>query len=265
MLEDLVSGRISTEEAERLIRARDAERLGEFAVLDLQRQERTGVPEVILAEWKDESHLVSIAETVVKRNGFALLTRVSRSKRDRILEELSHLRYEVSGSGDHLTMLLHSSDWSPPQRAGRIAVMTAGTSDKPYADEVKATAEVMGVEVVTFRDVGVAGIHRLLEPLATIAKMDVDALVVLAGMEGALPTVVASLVDLPVIGLPVPTGYGLGGKGKTALASMLQSCVPGLAVVNIGNGVGAGALAALIAKRCARYRKREDQSQTSQC
>ena len=128
-------------------------------------------------------------------------------------------------------------------------MITAGTSDIPYAREVEAIAKVVGVESLSFFDVGVAGIHRLIAPLKQILEKDVDVIVVLAGMEGALPTVIASLVDIPVIGVPIPTGYGYGGEGITALSSMLQSCAPGLAVVNIGNGLGAGAIAALIARR----------------
>jgi hypothetical protein len=135
--------------------------------------------------------------------------------------------------------------------------MTAGTSDIVYAYEAEAIARLMGVEVLTFFDVGVAGLHRLVEPIKRVKEEGVDAVVVFAGMEGALPTLVASLVDIPVIGVPVPTGYGFGGKGETALASMLQSCAPGLAVVNIGNGLGGGSIASLIAKRNAVKRKKD--------
>ena len=146
-------------------------------------------------------------------------------------------------------------DWSPDVVDEKIAIITAGTSDIPFANEVEAVAYVSGVDSIVFRDVGVAGIHRLIEPLQTIIREDVVAIVVLAGMEGALPTVVAALVDIPVIGVPVPVGYGFRGRGETALAAMLQSCSPGLAVVNIGNGVGAGAFACLIAKKCASRRR----------
>jgi NCAIR mutase (PurE)-related protein len=114
---------------------------------------------------------------------------------------------------------------------------------------VEGVAKFMGVEYLAYYDIGVAGMHRLIEPLKEIRDRDVDAIVVLAGMEGALPTLVASLVDIPVIGVPIPIGYGYGGNGETALASMLQSCAPGLSVMNIGNGFGAGAFACLIAQR----------------
>jgi NCAIR mutase (PurE)-related protein len=110
-------------------------------------------------------------------------------------------------------------------------------------------ARFMGVETLVFHDTGVSGIHRLIDPMSQIVKESVESIVAFAGMEGALPTVAASLVDIPVVGVSVPIGYGRGGKGETALASMLQSCAPGLAVVNIGNGLGAGAFACLIAQK----------------
>ena len=179
------------------------------------------------------------------------ITRVSKLKLESLMESFKNLNFDVSGYDDHLTVMVNKKDWSEPPKSGKIAIMTAGTSDIAYANETEALARLLGVEVYTYYDVGVAGIHRLIEPVKNIIEEGVDALVVFAGMEGALPTVVAALVDIPVIGVPVPTGYGYGGKGETALASMLQSCAPGLAVVNIGNGLGAGAVACLIAKRCA--------------
>jgi NCAIR mutase (PurE)-related protein len=133
-------------------------------------------------------------------------------------------------------------------------VITAGTSDVPIAEEAAVVAEEMGCGVVTAYDCGVAGLHRLAAPLRAMRRRRVDAIVVAAGMDGALPSVVSGLVDVPVIGLPTSIGYGAGGKGVAALLSMLQTCSPGLAVVNIDNGVGAGATAALIANRAAAAR-----------
>jgi NCAIR mutase (PurE)-related protein len=129
-----------------------------------------------------------------------------------------------------------------------VGLLTAGTSDIPVAEEAALVMEHMGCRVERGYDVGVAGLHRLAEPLARMVKSGVDVLVVCAGMEGALPSVVTGLVDVPVIGVPTSTGYGLGGDGTAALLSMLQTCSPGLVVVNIDNGVGAGATAALIAR-----------------
>ncbi|MEJ7839867.1 MAG: nickel pincer cofactor biosynthesis protein LarB, partial [Thermomicrobiales bacterium] len=137
---------------------------------------------------------------------------------------------------------------------GRVGIICAGTSDRAVALEAQLIAEEMGCAVMLVIDVGVAGLHRLIAPLRAVMAWFPDALVIAAGMDGALPSVVAGLVDVPVIGLPVSTGYGLGGDGTAALYSMLQSCAPGLAVVNIDNGVGAGSTAALIANRAASAR-----------
>src|SRR5674476_1368045 len=129
----------------------------------------------------------------------------------------------------------------PPQERGAVGILAAGTSDVAAAGEAVAMCRAMGVAVVTAYDVGVAGLHRLAAPLEEMRAAGVSALVVAAGMEGALPSVVAGLVDVPVIGLPTSTGYGFGGRGEAALLGMLQSCSPGLTVVNIDNGIGAGA------------------------
>ena len=134
-----------------------------------------------------------------------------------------------------------------PQLGQKIGVLTAGTSDIPVAEEAAITAEVMGCSVIRGYDVGVAGIHRLLEPLKDMIQQDVACVIVVAGMEGALPSVVAGMVGVPVIGVPTSIGYGLGAGGIGALTTMLQSCSPGLVVVNIDNGFNAGATAALIA------------------
>jgi NCAIR mutase (PurE)-related protein len=251
ILEALTSGEISIEDAEKELRALAFARIGEIGMIDVNRQERSGVPEVIFAESKSSDNLARIVEVMVKKKSAVLLTRVSKLKLDALKDAHKDLVFDVTGDEDHLTVLAHSGKWSDPSKSGKISIVTAGTSDIVYAREAEAIARIMGVEVLTFHDVGVAGIHRLIEPIKRIVEEDVDALIVFAGMEGALPTVIAALVDIPVIGVPVPTGYGYGGKGETALASMLQSCAPGLAVVNIGNGLGAGAVACLIAKRCA--------------
>ncbi|MHA1636549.1 MAG: nickel pincer cofactor biosynthesis protein LarB [Candidatus Thorarchaeota archaeon] len=256
ILEALVSGNLSLEESEKILVSSKLTHLEDFAVLDQGRQERSGIPEVIFAESKDGRTVSQIANSMVETNGFALISRADEEKVRIVESNKGDYVADVSGHGGVHTILLHDKKWKPPEPEGNIAVITAGTSDVPYAKEVEAIAKVMGVGVLNFHDIGVAGIHRLVEPIKEIISSDVDAIVVLAGMEGALPTVIASLVNIPVIGLPVPVGYGFGGKGKTALASMLQSCAPGLAVVNIGNGIGAGSMASLIAKRAHQCRCR---------
>src|SRR5918997_927562 len=157
-----------------------------------------------------------------------------RSKEVRYLDE-----FAVLDSGE------------PAPSGGRVGAISAGTSDLPVLEEAVAVAREMGADVKSFHDVGVAGIHRLAAPLEELRHFDPDCLIVAAGMEGALPSVVAGLVSVPVIGLPTSTGYGLGGDGTAAILGMLQSCSPGLSVVNVDNGVGAGATAALMANRAA--------------
>jgi len=147
--------------------------------------------------------------------------------------------------------VVHRAGETPVPERGAVGVLAAGTSDLGVAGEAVAMCRAMGVSVVSAFDVGVAGLHRLATPLEEMRAAGAAAIVVAAGMEGALPSVVAGLVDVPVIGLPTSTGYGLGGRGEAALLGMLQSCSPGLVVVNIDNGIGAGATAALIARRAA--------------
>jgi hypothetical protein len=145
-------------------------------------------------------------------------------------------------------------DYQTQHTNGRVGVISAGTSDVPVAEEAAVIAAEMGCRIEVAYDVGVAGLHRLAEPLRRLKELQADAIVVAAGMDGALPSVMAGLVDVPVIGLPTSIGYGAGGRGVAALLSMLQSCAPGLLVVNIDNGIGAGASAALIANRMAAAR-----------
>jgi NCAIR mutase (PurE)-related protein len=252
ILEDLVSGKLTIEEAEKRLRAMSLDQIDSIAVLDVERQDRSGIPEIVFAESKDAKDIVSIVKGILKTQSAAMITRMSDEKVSILKSNLTGMEFEIYGKSPIITALVYTKDWTPNDVGGQIAVITAGTSDITYAKESEALARLMGVEVLSFYDVGVSGIHRLIEPLKEIIEKDTDAVIVFAGMEGALPTVVAALIDIPVIGVPVPTGYGFGGKGETALASMLQSCSPGLAVVNIGNGIGAASVACLIAKKSQR-------------
>ncbi len=146
-------------------------------------------------------------------------------------------------------LVVKDEGYEPPYPDARIAVVTAGTADEPYAMECATVAEALGADVLVEKDAGVAGLHRLLTSLRRVEEHDPHAVVAVAGMDGTMPVVLASLTDAPVIGLPTPTGYGVGGSGEAALKGMLQSCVPGLVVVNVGNGVGAAAAALRIARR----------------
>jgi NCAIR mutase (PurE)-related protein len=228
----------------------EASRSGMLVRVDPNRQRRTGIPEVVHAENKPAGDVADALRRLVAAHGRALASRLPEAS---VAEIRSALEPElvVEEHRPARALVACRPGWPRPARSGRIGVLSAGTSDVPVAMEAALMAEEMGSRVLTAWDVGVAGLHRLVEPLERFAAEDVDAIVVAAGMDGALPSVVAGLVDLPVIGLPTAIGYGFGAAGVGALTTMLQSCAPGLVVVNIDNGIGAGATAALIANRAA--------------
>lgn len=218
--------------------------------LDSGRERRTGVPEIVLAERKTTEDVARSLIHLARTNGRALASRV----RDDHLDGLSPLMpdgHELTMDREARIAILVRDGASPPDSGGRVALICAGASDRPVANEARIMVEEMGCSVMMVADVGVAGLHRLVQPLRAVMDAEVDAVIVAAGMDGALPSVVAGLIDVPVIGLPVSVGYGYGGDGTGALMSMLQSCSPGIAVVNIDNGIGAGAMAGLIANRAA--------------
>jgi pyridinium-3,5-biscarboxylic acid mononucleotide synthase len=223
---------------------------------DVDRQRRKGVPEVILAESKRTADVLAASRVFVERTGRALLSRVDELLLERLRAEFPQCRVEAHTASR--MVVIKRPDYCAPLIGGRVGVITAGTSDLPVAEEAAVVAAEMGCQVHVAHDVGVAGLHRLAEPLRAMLAGGVDVIVVAAGMDGALPSVVAGLVDVPVIGVPTSIGYGLGGKGLAALLSMLQTCSPGLTVVNIDNGVGAGASAGLIANRAAAARVRTE-------
>ncbi len=220
--------------------------------LDFDRETRKGIPEIVLAEVKTDEQVLSIVRAFVATNGRAVVTRLRPGT-------LALLEGEFPGRVDARPIAraaaIHAPEYQRPQTGGHIGILTAGTSDIPVAEEARLVAEEMGCHVTTLFDVGVAGLHRLLSPLRELLASDVAVLVVCAGMDGALPSVVSGLSPVPVIGVPTSIGYGAGGKGRAALLAMLQTCAPGLTVVNIDNGTGAGATAALIANRVASARQ----------
>jgi len=229
---------------------------GEVARPDFERHRRKGVPEVILAEHKTVEQSLAIARRFLEVNGLAILSRVSPELQERLRDEFEG-QADVEWLPDPRAAILRRPGYERPRCGGRVGILTAGTSDVPWAEEAALLCREMGCEVHTFYDVGVSGLHRLWEPLHhLIDEVRVDVIVVAAGMDGALPSVVSGLVDVPVIGLPTSVGYGLGGGGQAALMSMLQTCSPGMAVVNIDNGIGAGAMAGIIARRAAEARER---------
>jgi pyridinium-3,5-biscarboxylic acid mononucleotide synthase len=261
LLEALVAGDLGLDDAVQKLRLLKVTQLGDFARLDLNRDLRKGVPEVIYAPRKRDEDLEMIVRRFLADRGLALVSRLEPDRAER-------LRLALSGEGqepappsepvaeltfdyrrDAEVLAAHTPAYRPPEPGGCVGLLTAGTADIPVAEEAALVIAHMGCRVERGYDTGVAGVHRLLEPLTRMIESGADVLVVVAGMEGALPSVVAGLVDLPVVGVPTSTGYGLGGDGTAALYSILQSCSPGLVAVNIDNGVGAGAAAALIARR----------------
>jgi NCAIR mutase (PurE)-related protein len=222
---------------------------------DPGREQRKGVPEVIFGESKDVAQIIAMAQGLLKGSGRAIISRV-RPEAIAPLQE-AFQAYTVSVREAARAVVIYRPDYVRRRTGGFVGVISAGTSDIPVAEEAALIAEEMGCQVTCIYDVGVAGLHRLVEPLRNLLSDGVDAIIVAAGMDGALPSVVAGLVPVPVIGLPTSIGYGLGGKGIAALLSMLQTCAPGLSVVNIDNGVGAGITAALIANRVAQAREHQ--------
>jgi pyridinium-3,5-biscarboxylic acid mononucleotide synthase len=244
ILERLLAGQFSVEEALRAIEGERVEKVGALARLDPDRMRRKGVPEVILADAKTPGLTAELAVRLLDASGVALVSRVDH-EHDVALRAAAKAgerpaEIDVFGSGRRLRR-------TPAAEAGggSIGILTGGSSDIDVAEEARMVAETMGVRVSRAYDVGIAAVHRLAEPLAVV---------VVAGMEGALPTLVGGLIAAPVVAVPTSTGYGAGGRGLAALLAMLQTCSPGVVVVNIDNGIGAGAAAALIAQRVARAR-----------
>jgi NCAIR mutase (PurE)-related protein len=254
ILEKLAQGEISVDEAERALKLDVIEKVSNVAKLDVGRENRCGVPEIILAEGKSTVDLIAICSRMLEKTGRAIVTRLN----DRQLSELTSSfgqAHQLERFGHAKSLVIRTRDKPGSKAGGRVGILTAGTVDLPVAEEAAMIAQEMGCTTYLESDVGVAGIHRLVEPLGKMIQNDVDALIVVAGREGALPTVVAGLTDLPIIAVPASSGYGYGGQGQAALMAMLQACSLGLAVVNIDSGIAAGVVAAQIANRVARARK----------
>jgi pyridinium-3,5-biscarboxylic acid mononucleotide synthase len=233
LLRRVRSGSLSIEAALRQLRTLPYENLG-FASLDHHRTIRQGFPEVIFCEGKTDAQVLTIAKTLLKRKGPLLATRIEPHAARALCRLNRRARYH-----DQARMVaVHPST---PIRRGQVLIVTAGTADIPVAEEAKVTAEVMGSHVDTLYDVGVAGLHRLLGQQERLYRARV--LVVVAGMDGVLPSVVGGLVRQPVIAVPTSRGYGASFGGLAALLTMLNSCAAGVGVMNIDNGFGAGCLA----------------------
>lgn len=244
LLEAVAAGEVSPAEAEATLAGYASSETGRF---DAAREQRAGVPEAILADGKTPDEVADLAATAIETTDRAIVTRVTPDHVAAVRDRLEQAAPETALDHDDRSNVLvaHTPDFERPDLRATVGVVTAGTSDAIPAGEAAIIAREMGTTVERVDDVGVAGIARLIDQLDTVR--DHDVLVVAAGREGALPTVVAGLVDTPVIGLPVSTGYGHGGDGEAALSGMLQSCTA-LTVVNIDAGFTAGAQAGLIAR-----------------
>jgi len=238
LLKDVADGKLACEAALEQLKTLPFEDLG-FARVDHHRPLRRGFPEVIFGQGKTADQIASIAKALHKQGTAVLVTRVSPAKAKAVRARFKSLSY-------HPTAACLTLDPSQPLAPGKglVAVVAAGTSDLPVAEEAVLTARLMGSKVETVYDVGVSGLHRLLASVETLKTA--TCFVVVAGMEGALPSVVAGLVNKPVVAVPTSVGYGTSFGGLAALLGMLNSCAPGLSVVNIDNGFGAGYLASLI-------------------
>jgi NCAIR mutase (PurE)-related protein len=245
VLEAVAAGELSPEAAEAKLSGYATSEAGRY---DAARETRSGVPEAVYAEMKTPEEVATLVATSVETTGRAIATRCDddqiRATRERVEESVPDASIRLNDRAG--VLVVHGADFEPPEIAASVCIVTAGTSDAVPAGEATAIVREMGADVERISDVGVAALARLTDRLDDLRAHDV--LIVAAGREGALPTVTAGLVDVPVIGLPVSTGYGHAGEGEAALSGMLQSCTA-LSVVNIDAGFTAGVQAGLIARQ----------------
>ena len=269
LLDGYSKGKLSIDELQRRISIQSVEQVANnVAQLDINREIRKEIPEVIFGKGKEYTDLLKITRAAARKNGIVVVSKIqSKELLVRLCRGLKKIKLEVEVGKKSKTMLVSTrshglnsgsigsssniSSTTLPYR-GKIGILAAGTSDIGIAEEARLMAKAMGCATLQSYDVGIAGIHRLFPALTEMMSENVGAIVVVAGMEGALASVVTSMVNVPVVGVPTSVGYGFGSDGIAALASMLQSCTPGLSVVNIDNGIGAGAFAALISNQLAR-------------
>jgi pyridinium-3,5-biscarboxylic acid mononucleotide synthase len=253
-------GKVSLKKAEKLLKLDAIAIIGNVARMDYNRYLRRGVPEIIYAQNKTAKQVSLIMKDLVLRwgeNPSRLPIILSKVRSD----QLSPIK-RVFKVGDkkkklvlkyyrnaNIVAIMGKNSSERNSHRGKVALLAAGTSDMTALNEAEVLLDLFGCKTIRFNDVGVAGLHRLVEPMKQIANFDPDAIIVAAGMEGALPSVIAGLSSVPVIGLPTSVGYGYGGGGEAALMSMLQACSLGISVVNVDAGVAAGVVAWLITRR----------------
>ncbi len=255
ILDEFANGSLSLSEVKKEISIHAIEKIDDIAKLDVGREiRRGGIPEIIFSENKEYKDIIRVAAAAIRRNGQVVVSRIKKNELSKVAGALRRKGFIVEIGRNSTTLLASEKSFVCKMTNAKIGVISAGTSDVGVAEEARIVSKAMGCEAITSYDVGIAGMHRLFPALKEMFKQEIGAIVVVAGMEGALASVVASMVDIPVVGVPTSIGYGFGANGIGALASMLQSCTLGLAVVNIDNGIGGGVYAALIAKRMTRRR-----------
>lgn len=250
ILKSLKSEKMSVSKAKKLLSLYSIQKIENIAKLDIGRKHRRGIPEVIFGENKKIEEIKKIIQKILKNTNSVLISRVNKKDYRKLIEFIRKKNLKTRIGKNSTSILIYKKPLK--KLGGKVGIVTAGTSDIGVAEEARLMCEVMNCTCICSYDVGIAGMHRIFPILKDFTKNDIDAIIVVAGMEGALATLVSSLVDVPVIGVPTSIGYGYGEKGIAALASMLQSCALGLSVVNIDNGIGAGAIASNIANRANR-------------
>lgn len=244
LIDDIKKGNISDEEALEILNDKGYEDVGDAVKIDFSRKSRRGFPEAIYCASKDDESLVRIFEAFAKKKESVIGTRASKDQFDLVKAKVDDVTY------NELARIISLDFSKEEEKIGEIAIVCAGTSDLPVLLEAEITAKFLGARVKTYTDVGVAGIHRLLDKIEEIKKANV--IIAIAGMEAALATVLAGLVDKPIIAVPTSVGYGANLGGITALLSMINSCAEGVSVVNIDNGYGAAYAACQINKLIAK-------------
>jgi len=247
ILQSLKSGKVTVSKAEKLLSLYSIEKIENFAKLDTNRMKRKGIPEVIFGENKQFSEIKKIITRILKKSNLVLISRLSKKDYQKILTFAKKSKLKIAIGTNSTSVVIYKK--TIRTNGGKVGILSAGTSDIGVAEEARLMVLAMNCDCICSYDVGIAGMHRMFPVLKDFVKNDVDSIIVVAGMEGALASIVSSLVDIPIIGVPTSVGYGYGEKGISALASMLQSCSLGLSVVNIDNGIGAGAIAGNIANR----------------
>lgn len=267
ILEAVKEGRLSISKAEKVLKLDALSIVDEIARLDLNRHLRRGVPEIVYGKAKSPRQLEAIVSAILRNSTESeilspiIISKVSKDQarflRLKFSKKICRLKIKYFKEAA-IIAFVPKTDTS--RKEGKVALLSAGTSDIAVLHEAQVVLELLGCQTIRFNDVGIAALRRLASPLKQIAKFDPDSIIVAAGMEGALPSLVASLSSVPVIGLPTSVGYGYGKGGEAALMSMLQACPLGICVVNIDGGVSAGIIAWLIAHRSALARDEQVQA-----